>query len=266
MDGGATVMLDWSSATPPSLSRRASAGTLAPVARTAVSPAEPQPLQPRRGIGAVDLEFMLDCVADAMLVIDARARVLHANRAARELLGEVRDVSRGCGALQFRDATTQRAFERVLPRGGDGDTPGRLRVAGSPPAGTTDPGIEDTPPRQFLVRNACGAIVARANVEPLQRNVRHDDAEAGIRLVSMQRLPTPHAVSTDSLCELYGLTVREARVAATTLAAHSIDALALHLGLSRNTVKTHLKRVFRKCEVASLAQLAALVATGPRLR
>jgi DNA-binding CsgD family transcriptional regulator len=45
-----------------------------------------------------------------------------------------------------------------------------------------------------------------------------------------------------------------------------VPELAERLELSRNTVKTHLRRVFRKCEVSSLAQLAALVATGPRLR
>jgi hypothetical protein len=31
-------------------------------------------------------------------------------------------------------------------------------------------------------------------------------------------------------------------------------------------VKTHLRRTFRKCEVNSLAQLTALIATGPRVR
>ena len=46
----------------------------------------------------------------------------------------------------------------------------------------------------------------------------------------------------------------------------SLSEIARRTSLSRNTVKTHLKRVFRKCEVSSFAQLAALVATGPRRR
>jgi DNA-binding CsgD family transcriptional regulator len=268
-------MFDWSTAAVTPLPRRVPApapasGPSSPHA--VIAPAAPAAAsrhrQPHRNLGPADFEFMLDCVADAMLVVDARARVLHANRAARELLGEVRDPARGCGALVFRDAATQRAFERVLASY-EACAPIAAACGGTPTdddADWSDPGLDDAPERQFLVRDATGGIVARATVEPLQRSSRDDTVGSGAHLVSMQRQPVPRAVSTHSLRALYGLTACEARVAATTLAAHSVDDLALRLGLSRNTVKTHLKRVFRKCEVASFAQLAALVATGPRLR
>ncbi len=194
-----------------------------------------------------ELEFVLDRITDGMIVIDQRARVLHANRPARELLDRVRDAASASGELSFSHWRTQFAFERALA-----------------PADPTD--IEDGgPPRQFLVRDSTGATVARASVEPLQRRCG-DQALVSTHLVSLHRQPDVATVSAESLSALYGLTSSEARVAASTIAARSVNDLADRLCLSRNTVKSHLKRVFRKCEVYSFAQLAALVATGPRLR
>lgn len=212
-----------------------------------------RPTAPRPGaivatapIARTELELLLDCVSDGMIVVDRHARLLHANRPARELLGRVRDGSSVGGELAFKDGPTQQAFERALGRCG-------TRWDDEPQAG-----------RQFLVRDATGSTVARASVEPLQRG--RLDAGLASHLVALHRQPDASVVSAEALRAHYGLTAAEARIAAATLAAHSVDDLARRVGLSRNTVKTHLKSVFRKCEVASFAQLAALVATGPRLR
>jgi DNA-binding CsgD family transcriptional regulator len=194
-----------------------------------------------------ELEFVLDRISEGMIVIDRHAHVLHANRPAREVLGRVRDSASASGALSFTHRHTQYAFERALANCGSGQFDA------------------ESAQRQFLVRDAKGATVARASLEPLQR--RHgDEASVSTHLVSLHRQPDVAEVSAESLSAMYGLTRSEARVAAAAIAAHSINDLAQRLGLSRNTVKTHLKRVFCKCEVGSFAQLAALVATGPRLR
>jgi len=207
---------------------------------SALAPAPPPVAQP-------ELEFVLDRITDGMIVIDQRARVLHANRPARELLDRVRDANCASGELSFTHRHTQFAFERALAQSG--------------------PELRDdaTVPLQFLVRDSAGSTVARASVEPLQRR-RSGQAIVSTHLVSLHRQPDVAEVSAGSLSALYGLTTSEARVAAAAIAARSIDDLASRLELSRNTVKTHLKSVFRKCEVCSFAQLAALVATGPRLR
>jgi DNA-binding CsgD family transcriptional regulator len=217
--------------------------------------ARPAGLQMRRpaptGAAAVaqpELEFVLDCITDGMIVIDPQARVLHANRPARELLDRVREATSASGELSFTHPHTQFAFERAL--------------AQSSPERRAD---DASGSRQFLVRDPAGAIVARASVEPLRRR-RTDMAIVSAHLVSLHGQPGTAEVSAESLSGLYGLTAAEARVAAGALAARSILDLARRLALSPNTVKTHLKGVFRKCEVSSFAQLAALVATGPRAR
>jgi DNA-binding CsgD family transcriptional regulator len=221
--------------------------------RPMAPPAGSQPRRPvptRAAAAAVaqpELEFVLDLISDGMIVIDQQARVLHANRPARELLDRVREATSASGELSFTHRHTQFAFERALAQSG----PERCDETGTA--------------RQFLVRDPAGAIVARASVEPLQRR-RSNPATVSAHLVSLHGQPGTATVSADSLSALYGLTAAEARVAAGALAARSILDLARRLALSPNTVKTHLKGVFRKCEVGSFAQLAALVATGPRTR
>ncbi len=207
----------------------------------------PAPRAPRESSPLLDhLETVLDRLSEGTIVIDAVGRVLHANRRARELLVAVREGGVPSGRLVFRNPRTQRAFEQTLQ--GPADEDGR-----SPKS------------RGFLVRDAGGTTLARAWVEPLHRRSAESDAPSRF-LVSLHQLPQHTRVSTDTLRALYGLTPSEARVAAHVVAAGSVDELSTQLDLSRNTVKTHLRRTFRKCEVKSLAQLTALIATGPRMR
>lgn len=192
------------------------------------------------------LEIVLDRMADGMVVVDARARIVHANRRAREVLAGTSPQRAAAGTLAFADARSQDALERAL-------------------ATTSEFVDEDQCRRTFLVRDARGVTVARAAVEPLQR--RSAEAAAPERfLVTLHQLPHEARVSTDALRALYGLTASEARVAAHVVGAGSLTEIADRLELSRNTVKTHLRRTFRKCEVKSLAQLTALIATGPGVR
>lgn len=192
------------------------------------------------------LEIVLDRMADGMVVVDARGRIVHANRRAREVLASTSLQRSASGALTFADARTQDALERALAAGADTCEDEQCR-------------------RTFLVRDARGQTVARAAVEPLQR--RSADAPAADRfLVTFHPLPHEARVSADALRALYGLTPSEARVASHVVGAASLTELSERLDLSRNTVKTHLRRTFRKCEVKSLAQLTALIATGPGVR
>lgn len=194
------------------------------------------------------LEIVLDRMADGMVVVDAHARIRHVNRPARELLAKVRAEHASAGVLSFLDPRTQRAFERSL-------------------RAQHDDWSDDEQParRDFLVRDARGVTIARASVEPLRRSSQGESDEER-HLVTLHQLPQHAVVSVDTLAALYGLTPGEARVASQVIAARSVCDLAERVQLSRNTVKTHLKRTFRKCEVNSLAQLTALIATGPRVR
>jgi DNA-binding CsgD family transcriptional regulator len=204
-----------------------------------------------------ELEFLLDRVTAGLVAVDAAGRVLHANRAARELMAQLRGGAGAPGRLAFPDPATQAALQRALAACGEA----RADDTGDAARDPDDPAVAV----QFLVRDRAGAILARASVEPLRRAAAPGGGRRAF-LVSLHRQPGGVEIRQAALSALYGLTRSEARIAAAVVAARSIDDLARRVTLSRNTVKSHLKRVFRKCEVASLAQLAALVATGPRLR
>jgi DNA-binding CsgD family transcriptional regulator len=208
----------------------------------------PRPPAPRREAAPLlaQLELVLDRLSEGTVLIDCAAQLLHANRRARELLALVRDMREPSGLLSFADHRTQRAFQQALCRE-------HAEHDDASPAGG------------FLVRDRSGALVARAALEPLQRRSAGADAPPRF-LVSLHRLPRHARVAVATLQSLYGLTPSEARVVAQVVAAASVPELAEQLELSRNTVKTHLRHAFRKCEVSNLAQLTALVATGPRLR
>jgi DNA-binding CsgD family transcriptional regulator len=67
-------------------------------------------------------------------------------------------------------------------------------------------------------------------------------------------------VGAQQLMDAYGLTKAEARVAATASSGRTTAEAGLALGLSPNTVKTHLRRVFAKTDTNGHAELAALLA------
>lgn len=196
----------------------------------------------------LSLEIVLDSITDGTVVIDPRARLLHANRPARELLAMACSGAAGAGRLAFVHHSTQAAFDRALAR------------SHSPAEDLSQAQRES----QFLVLGADGAVIARATLRPLVRN-RFQHGGIGASLLCLHGQPHGKRVRTDSLRGLYGLTEAEARVAAQVVTAGSLREVASRLEISANTVKSHLKRIFLKCEVASLAQLSALVATAPRL-
>jgi DNA-binding CsgD family transcriptional regulator len=70
--------------------------------------------------------------------------------------------------------------------------------------------------------------------------------------------------SGGALRQLYpGLTAREREVCDLMLLGCSSDGIALRLGITRHTVKDHRKRIFRKLELGSLAELFSLHRQSP---
>ena len=71
-------------------------------------------------------------------------------------------------------------------------------------------------------------------------------------------------ISIEVLGEVYGLTRAQAEVARSLFAGQSVEETAAALDLSLNTVRTHLKQIFTRCEVQSQRELLHLLATGPQ--
>lgn len=57
------------------------------------------------------------------------------------------------------------------------------------------------------------------------------------------------ASSFDAFCDTYGLSAREREVVMQSIHGYSMENIGQHLGISRDTVKTHLQRAYRKAGI-----------------
>lgn len=78
-------------------------------------------------------------------------------------------------------------------------------------------------------------------------------------LVTLTDLDQPFRVRREELIALFGLTRREADIAALVSEGHTPDRVAYELAISEYTVRQHLKAVFGKMGVSRQAELVQLV-------
>ncbi|GJE03193.1 hypothetical protein GMJLKIPL_5144 [Methylobacterium isbiliense] len=184
---------------------------------------------------------VLDCLAMGVVVLDRTGAVLFANEAARALHAAGGPILLKDGtltALVPGDAAALHARLRAVAEGRAG---GAVRL--------TDPG---------------GARTAFALVAPLRGRMAGILDDEGLRCaaaaVFVSAGPPPPA-DPRTMMRLYDLTPAEARVAAELAQGRSYAAIAGSLGISINTVKTHMRRILAKAGVERPAEFASLAAT-----
>jgi DNA-binding CsgD family transcriptional regulator/PAS domain-containing protein len=190
---------------------------------------------------------VLDRFSDGVIVLDSGARVVFANVAARQYeiegllgLGHGRQISTWSLTHSQRLAELVRSASEgaagaamSLPHGADGQlltlvvTPVRSKDFGR----LAEAGIKDAAVLLFVI-------------DPVNRR----------------------SIPLGQLMGAYGLTRAEARVALAASSGNTVIESARLLGLSPNTIKTHLRRVFAKTATARQAELAGLIASVGAVR
>lgn len=182
---------------------------------------------------------VIDQLADGVVVMGPRAHVVFANQTACALEAE--------GTLKLKPsmATWSAPHSRRLANlvrstlaGGAGGTMSVPAVEGTRLLTIVVVGLRGQEARMlgaFIRDAACATFV----IDPSQRGT----------------------ASSQQLTDAYGLTRAEARVAVAASSGGTTSEAAIMLGLSANTVKTHLRRVFAKTDTRGQAELAALLAT-----
>jgi DNA-binding CsgD family transcriptional regulator len=84
-----------------------------------------------------------------------------------------------------------------------------------------------------------------------------------ILVVDAESRPEP---DVPILCELFSLTAAEARVAGNLALGLSIKEIAASLGISVETVRTHIKRTFAKTGTERQGELISLILRSTPLR
>lgn len=188
-----------------------------------------------------ELAEALDATPAGVVVVDAHARIVHANLAAEAILAKGDGLLRNNGRLRGLSSLADQGLTRAIglatsvpvPRG----TGLQCRRVGRP-----------------------GAYVI--NVTPL---CGHDDgALAGRALIVLIDPDRDRKPPAELLRQLFGLTAAESAVALLIISGYGVRAAADELSVSQTTVRTHLQRVYGKTGAHTQAQLANLIgAFGP---
>jgi len=189
------------------------------------------------GLGRI----ILDKLDRGVVLLDARGRVLDANSLAVRVLEAGDGMALRSGRFVFADAALDARLSRMIAQCGGSAAGGIATIAAR-------------------VSRSGGASY-RVVVTPVPR----DADERDVAFVALIYAPDEQReISTDVLRELYGLTPAQAQVARSLFSGRSVEESAAALNLSLNTVRTHLKQIFTRCEVQSQAELLHLLAQGPQ--
>jgi len=182
---------------------------------------------------------VLEHLSDGVIVLDRRSRLVFANASAREF--EQQGMLRLRGSFAACAAPHAQRLAALIRSATEGGAGGSMTMPGSN--------------GQYLnvtVSSLRGADVGRFSDGSIK------DAAVLVFIID----PAARGrVSPRLMMEAYGLTYAEARVAQASSSGKTVDETAVALGLSANTIKTHLRRVFAKTATTRQAELARLVAS-----
>lgn len=184
---------------------------------------------------------ILERIDRGVVLLDVAGAVLDANSLGRAVLASGNGLAVRNGRFAFTDPGIDARFERLLHASGRGDGAPRLVAASVKRPGSA----------------TCRVLVTPILLEEGQPQV-------GAYLVVIYAPSEQRAIAAEVLLEIYGLTRAQADVARRLYAGLSVEETAIELKLSLNTVRTHLKQIFSKCEVQSQAELLHALALGPQ--
>jgi DNA-binding CsgD family transcriptional regulator/PAS domain-containing protein len=189
---------------------------------------------------------VLDVVPIGVIIAGTSGNIIEANQRAKGMMAASGELSAGKSGLEF-DHHGRRLRLRDLI------APDKQKNAKTP-----DDGI-----RAFSIQRPSGQKPLSILIAPVDgiKDVRSPDEPAVIVFLG----DPGYAVDIDQprLCELYGLTRAEARVAALLANGYRLEETAESLGLVYETARKHLKHVFGKTGTDRQAELIRMLVTGP---
>ena len=187
----------------------------------------------------------LDRLSVGIAIVSENRRVIRINRAAAAILEDGGGLRLANGQIEAVNRHDHRHLCDIVARVGD-------RKNGESRQGEA----------LYIARTASVKPLAVV-VSPLAApdvSAGADNPAAAIFISDPTRLA---ATNTKNLRRIYDLTPTEARMAAYIAAGCSIDISAKEMGVTRQTARTHLKRVFSKTGASRQGELVSLLLSGP---
>jgi DNA-binding CsgD family transcriptional regulator len=97
---------------------------------------------------------------------------------------------------------------------------------------------------------------------PLRKMQTHEQIT---RILCLCDPEEPSDISKQHLKDFYGLTSREACLAKLIIDGCTVEGIATRLKVTKNTVRFHLRSIFRKTETSGQVELVRLLLAAPRL-
>jgi DNA-binding CsgD family transcriptional regulator len=177
----------------------------------------------------------------AVLVLDAKGKVLAANPLVEALTGYVQ--WRAGDRVSLQDRAADRLLREAVTA---------IDLEGSPRV------------RSFPVRDARAEAMMVAHVIPIRLSARDIFIRCAAALV-LTPVTVPQAPPVELIQSLFDLTPAEARVARSLASGKTVDDIATDGGTSANTIRTHVRGVLEKTgcnrQVDIVALLTAISAT-----
>jgi DNA-binding CsgD family transcriptional regulator len=182
----------------------------------------------------------LDRLAVGVLLLDRRARVTYANATARSLAASDGILRMHEARVATSSPTHSQRLDELI----------RAALRGAPAGAMSVPRPDDGQPLTVLASSVRGRDIGRF------ADLRMPDAAVLLFIIDpANRAGIPISWVMDS----YGLTKTEAKVALAASSGLTIPETAKSLGVSQNTIKTHLGRVFAKTGTGRQSELARLM-------
>jgi DNA-binding CsgD family transcriptional regulator len=185
--------------------------------------------------------LVLDRIDRGVILLDSLRRVQDANVLARRVLADRNGVAIRGGRFVFLEPALDERLSRLMAACGSGST-------GTPRSMAAQVRHNRSPAYRVLV-------------SPVPRDVDERRVSFIVLIFGPREW---FDISTDVLVEVYGLTRAQAEVARSLFNGQDVEETAAALGVTRNTVRTHLKHIFSRCDVQSQGELLHLLATGPQ--
>jgi DNA-binding CsgD family transcriptional regulator len=194
-------------------------------------------------VEAANLADTLDGLAAGMFLLDATARMIHANKRGRAMIDDSAVVRGSNGSFLVVDPVANQTLRDIVRAAGSGDAAIGVRGITIPIAGT---GIQ-----RFV-----------AHVLPLTSGARQrvGSSHSAVAAVFVKETTLDGGTPIEALMTSYKLTPAELRVLMAIVEVGGTPEVAKILGISDTTVKTHLQRIFVKTGVNRQADLVKIVA------
>ena len=190
---------------------------------------------------AMAFSEIVDGLSAGIFLLDANCRIVHANVAAREILG-ADDFLRAIGGLLVaREAQANQTLRETFAAGGNHSSTART-LALPLTAHDGHRYVAHVLPLKSLVRNGSGA------------------GSKAVAALFVRRVELDAGCYGELIARAFELTPAELRVLRGIVEVGGVPQTAENLGIAETTVKTHLHRVFAKTGANRQADLVKLAA------